>query len=524
MNFSYNLISQPWIPVLTKNGDYKNIDMKECLINAQEYLDLKDPYPIVNSAIFRLLIAMLIDIFRPNTSIDFENLLKDKYKENEIENYLIKYFERFDIFDKQKPFYQISDDRVKPKPALKMVHHYASGNNATLFDHHTETDGVGLKPDQAARFLITIQAFGLSGLSGISEKFTNAPISNIISFYLKGANLFETLYLNLVSYNQDRNGFFPSDERDKPFWRLDDPFRSRNIPYGLLDYLTWMNRRIILYPEDENGRIVVRKIKEAPGLRLDEDYIDGAKIHDPFVYYRNTKDGPKPLKFRVDRALWRDSASLFRYERQDEGTNLDEVIPIETVLNLRKLIKRNVLPMDKTFFLQAVGMASDKAKILFYRSEELPLPLEYVNDRNLLFKLHSALSYAEKISHKLFGAIREFARIATEIRQNKEEGEKKEKPKLSLDGEKLLNHLNAERFYWINAERGFLNLLEMLPKDDTAAISDWIIHINSSAINALESAIALAGNSPKFLKAQVHAAKILYGGMEKLNSGKENAE
>ena len=57
-----------------------------------------------------------------------------------------------------------------------------------------------------------------------------------------------------------------------------------------------------------------------------------------------------------------------------------------------------------------LGMANDQAKVEFYRTEHLPLPLAYLRDQQLVNSLRDdVLGMAENVARQLWGA----ARMAT---------------------------------------------------------------------------------------------------------------
>jgi len=135
--------------------------------------------------------------------------------------------------------------------------------------------------------------------------FTDAPWARGVVFLVQGTSVYQTLLLNLVRY--DAASPMPRVEGDCPAWERDDPLTpERQTPLGYLDYLTWQNRRVHLLPEDSETGPVVRTMTLGPGLRLDPN------VRDPQKHYRiDEKRGPISLRFREDRALWRDSAALF---------------------------------------------------------------------------------------------------------------------------------------------------------------------------------------------------------------------
>jgi len=518
MKASYNLIHQNWIICENIDQGLVKYNLKNLFYNLEKIYDLADPCPIVNASLLRFLVVLMIEIFNPVSINDLQKLFSDGLEHEKIIKYFNTFENRFDLFAKKYPFFQADDKRVRPKSVLKMIHHFSSGNNATLFDHHSEKDGITLQPDEAARYLIANQFFGLGGLSGIPEKFTNSPAQKGINFFIKGETLKETLLLNCFLYHGDKAGGIPLTGNDLPAWRMDDPFVSRNIPYGLKDYLTWLNRRIRLIPEPTENGFVVRRMTDGPGLRLDDSFIDGQSIRDPFHFYYQGSNSILPEKFSENKAIWRDSAALFSFETYGQRN----LLAPEIVLHLQYLVNRKVISDQRLFRLSAMGMASDKAKILFYQQEELPIPVKYLENINLVRELNVMLELGENCSKKLFGALSVYARIAVDGNDNSEENGRLKK--LSQDAEKFREHLGGDRFFWVEAQRGFLDLLIDLPVNEEGAKNNWVNHLRLTTLSAFDQAITFSGNSTRYQEAAVIAEKSLWFNLNEILGQKEVIE
>ncbi|NLE75776.1 MAG: type I-E CRISPR-associated protein Cse1/CasA, partial [Chloroflexi bacterium] len=318
MNPSFDLVHTRWIPCVRDDGTGDELGLREVLAQAHELQEVAGESPLVTAALYRLLLAVLHRVLGPRSYENWGQLwAAGSWSMSQLDRYFERWRSRFDLFHPERPFYQAADARVKPKSVSSLVHDVASGNNATLFDHHTDAEGLALSPAQAARLLLAAQSFGLAGLSGLPQKFTDGPCARGIIFLVTGSSVFETLALNLVRYPEA--AFMPHTPQDRPAWEMDDPFTpDRSVPYGYLDYLTWQNRRILLLPESAGVQALVRQMTQAPGLRLDAGALD------PLKHYRAHPDrGFLPLRFTEGRALWRDSAALFETERVGDAGRRD---------------------------------------------------------------------------------------------------------------------------------------------------------------------------------------------------------
>ena len=160
--------------------------------------------------------------------------------------------------------------------------------------HDNDARGLALSAHEAARDLLTVQAFGFGGDRGM---LTDAPWSKGVVFFVQGDTLKETLFLNLLPYPDETGGDrLPDWEIDHPSWEMDDPFMERKgQPLGYLDLLTWQNHKVMLFPEKRNDQLVVSEVKFGGGLRIAKALMDPMKLN-----LRNEKfeNGFRPLSFR----------------------------------------------------------------------------------------------------------------------------------------------------------------------------------------------------------------------------------
>ncbi|MDX1520211.1 MAG: type I-E CRISPR-associated protein Cse1/CasA, partial [Anaerolineae bacterium] len=315
--YSFNLVDEAWLACVNLEGDTEILSLRQVLLQAHQLKLLAGDSPPQTAALHRLLLAILHRIFGPEEMDDWQDLWQAaQFNADDLNDYLDEWQPRFDLFDAERPFYQAHDERVKPKSVISLSHDRAAGNNATLFDHHTEDEGEILTPAQAARALVTAQAFGLAGLAGIKgATFTDGTCASGINFLVEGDNLKQTLMLNMIMYPPD-NDIFTHTEDDAPAWEMENPFNpDRAVPLGYLDYLTWQNRRILFEPETFGSEVMVRSMTMGPALRLDMPTLNTL---DTMKHYRkDEKLGPLSTNFSEDKVLWRDSATFLSFRDMD---------------------------------------------------------------------------------------------------------------------------------------------------------------------------------------------------------------
>lgn len=521
MSYSYDLTSQPWVPCKTLDGQYVELGLHDVLTRAHELQGIQGDTPPVTVSLHRLLIAVLHRIFGPKNLKAWEKLwIAKKWDEKAISAYFASVQDHFDLFHEKHPFYQCDDPRVKPKSIINLVPHFASGNNATLFDHKLESEAVSLSPAEAARFLLAMQAFGLAGLSGLpKENFTDGPLARYSTFLIQGSTVFETLCLNLIRYDMDEGLPFPKTNAkyaDSPAWESEDAYKPiRDIPLGYLDYLTWQSRKLLLLPQlDANGEVEVSRIKVAPGLISSAEH----DLRDPMQHYRaDEKRGWLSYRFREGKSLWRDSSALLSVNHLDAEHAARPPLTFEWAA---RLVGEGVLDASQTLQIVAMGMASNQAKIDFYKQEIMPLPLEYLGSDELVGALGDELAKAEAVRNKFWGALRRMAELFLAPQADEKDGRKPDPE----DMRKLSAHWDMDGQYWAALEIPFYNLVRILPTNQVHAVSSWRDTLRLSARSAFETAEKMVGDSSRGLKASVKARGQLESGLAQVLGTRKKEE
>lgn len=496
--FSFNLVEEPWIPCVTHEGGVRDYSLAGLFAHAPDLSSVAGESPQITASILRLLLAILHRALGPEDEEEWAGLWARGGFDARVGDYLAQWRHRFDLFDAERPFYQRDDARVKPKAINKLIHEAASGNNATLFDHSLDDVPMALTPAQAARCAVAVQAFALGGLSGLDEKFTQAPCVAGAIFFIQRDTLFETLLFNLVPYPNER---LPARDDDRPSWEMDDALvPARRVPLGYLDFLTWQNRRIRLLPVAGGKGIEVCQVTEAPGLRLDES------VRNPFMHLRVDKErGLLALRFSESRALWRDSAALL------DVRGVNAVIP-QPVAWAADLAARGIIRRGERLRLMALGIANDKAKMLFQRSESLPLDPAYLTNESLVVTLGDTIvAAAEKTRNMFWGALSELAKRILAPDYDLPNARKPD----SKDVQAMVDSWDALGFYWSRLELPFLELLPRLP-DHPEAAEEWVTKVQSTAWQALEGVADNLPTTPRHLKATVAARGMLAAGLRKV--------
>lgn len=508
----FNLIEEPWIPCLMrKTNDIQEFGIKDALLKANETKEIVDNSPFVVVSLHRLLLAILHRNFGPKSFSNWKQLWRaGKWDERILSTYFEKWKSRFNLFDEERPFYQYPKVNKKDgkesniEPLELLMDEKASGNNKTLFDHSynsKETSRKPYTPNITARYLIARQSFALLG-----RGYSYSTMIKGLSVWAVGENLFETLALNLVVYNPHQNKPMVSEKGenyrslDEPFWERDKLTRATSndkdgtSPLGYLDYLTWQSRRIQLIPSED--RKIVTECRLQQNYKLAKDEV----VFDPFkVYVRDKKEGYRHLNLNPNKALWRDSHAIFNQEIEEnkEGTLFSHLAQIYSAVG-EKEIKGN-----RRYELSVYGVTKlSNAKFDSWSQERMPLPLDYLNNQELLKNLKDAIEFAEEIGKRLQRSMKKLA--------------DKLQSKIAFP---------AMSFYWATLEHLFYDLLLSLPENKEKAMREWFLAVEKIAKEGFHKTANSLSGSAMEQKAIVESERLFYGSIQKyLNKNSEYRE
>lgn len=458
MNPYFNLIDEPWIPCLMPDNRLQEFGLLEVLVRAPEIREIFHSSPLVVTAVHRLLLAILHRNFGPENLAAWKELWeRGSFDAQVLQQYFDRWRERFFLFHPERPFYQVPNmEGATEHPPQKLMQEASWGNNPTLFDHNFKKLSVPLHPKQAALYLLASQAFSFAGTAGKNfENFTDSPLARGLIVVPLGQNLFETLSLNLINYNQE-NPIPWINSDDPPCWEQDlkNYFnRGNKIINGYLDYLTLLSRKINLI-FDENKIII--KCQIIQGLKLSDNF-----TKEVFMAYKQVQEqGLIPLRLEPERAIWRDSHALLCELHKINLKKKKLMTRRPEIFNWIARIKNDLGSRDYQF--DVMGMASNKAKVELWRFERLPLPLAYLDDKDLLGELRLALEKCERAHDLLLSHTKKLAALvlAPPVAGQRRQADPKEVAR-------LVQSWAPSRRYWARLEAPFRHLMIELPADQT---------------------------------------------------------
>jgi CRISPR system Cascade subunit CasA len=409
MTASFNLIDRPWIPCqFVGTAVPQDLSLRDTLAHAEEITGIVADSPLETIAVHRLLLAVLHRIFRVADDSDWSELWEaGRFDVASIDAWADVWRHRFDLFDADRPFYQAPGlPETAATTVAKLGHEFSAGNNAVLFDHSWDTSLPSIRAARVARLVLSQHMFAIGGLIG---RLPGDPPSAEAAHLVKaavllnvGANLFETLVLNMVQVDGEAGEPFEFDAtKDAPAWERPPAHAAERAPDGYLDLLTWQSRRILLFPNPDGD--TVSRMTLMAGFRLSSDLT--VRQRETMAAYKLRANPMKgtdpwaPVGFAPEKALWRDSSNLLQA--------LNETKQISAALRwLARLRNERAIDPSRKFNLAAFGLSTDRAKVFLWRSEELPLPLAYLDEPDLVAALGRAVTAAEESGKALRGGVR----------------------------------------------------------------------------------------------------------------------
>jgi CRISPR type I-E-associated protein CasA/Cse1 len=509
MELSFNLLDEKWIQCIDKDKKIVLLNLRETVTEAHNLTGLAADLPIVNASLFLFLLAFTSSANRLKNLDEWDALhSQGNFPKEVTEQYAKVWHDRFDLLDKEHPFYQDPKigKRAKDLKKLKngqspvakslsgLLLHISSGSNATLFEHSMDAAEKWYSMEEAARILVMLQSYSLGGMSSASigddKYYKDSPFSRGITFLCRGDNLFESLLQNMIPEEKD---IFSQGKQDRPCWEAEDPFeKDSGIPKGLIDLLTWQSRRMHLIPETVDESICVRYCFSAPGLPLVETFAN--------PYYLNQHEVKKgettfrPLRFRTSGVIWRDSGVILDKQRSFSDK------PVTKIL-FEDLKAEGILESPR-IRLDLYGMCTEpgQKKVYFYEHERFDAPAVYLEKPELFQAFSDALNLAEAIRSALYSATMVMASYKIYPEQDVNEGMKPDKKMVAA----LYEHINMERRFWGSLETKFYRMMNLLPETEEA-LDEWKLALLSAARESLAAAADLAGDDVTSLKARAKA-------------------
>lgn len=516
MSYSFQLLEQPWIPVVNiANRRGPDLNLLELFEKAQDFKDIAHGSPLVVSSLHRFLLAVIYSALGYPTEASWISLWRaGKFPIEKIKAYLISKKECFDLFDREKPFYQVASyNSSKPSYPQRLVHELASGNNAVIFDHHFDSKAEILSPQEAALCLVAAQGWAVGGgkTGDGYPNATNGPLMSGALSLVYGNTLFKTLLLNYVGKSA-LNGWPEND--DKPAWEqtATEPVKSKNYPKGFKDYLTWQTRTIKLHAEKINNKIVVSKVSYAQG----REYGPETMLFDPNFTYKKGKEGWHSIKINESKACWRDSGSLFNLSTGDSDAKRPEVLQW-----LAQIADDADLLNSERMSIRVFGLCNDKAKIFLWRQDSLPLPISLLNNKDRVECVRIAIQKTEEVGKILTTALFQFTKS---IKIPNSKADAKLSAPVAAGIRSAVDSLQADDRFWSSLDIPFIKFVTNIgsEQDDNLLnihLENWVNKIVVPCAKKIYAQVTSAYDfNSSCLKAQIHGEDFLRNGLKRITN------
>lgn len=503
---TFDLTTDRWLAVTLTNGQSETWGLRELFARSHEAKGLSEPSPLTHTAIMRYLIAILHRAYKGPAGIASWRRMWDlnAFGAEPIEGYLNSWQHRFDLFHPDQPFAQVPDggDIKAASPVTRLLMERVSGNNGTLWDHSIDVQPMAMSAADAARSLLTAQAYAFAG----AQIFRDSPMIAGYCLFLEGTTLFETLMLNLQRYDDAAPVTLTASD-DAPWWELDvdpDIDAAGNRPMGLTDLLTWRSRQIHLFPELD---ATVRLCSYRPWY-----WVRPNRVLDPFKRYLPAPDDANaervyPQSFQEGKALWRDSHGFFPDGYQDPRTKRPVQRPgiVSWVATLEANYRTRGEDLDNEVRpkLLACGIVkATQATVRLWRADRLPLPLSILEEPERNTRVEWAVQLAEATRHGLRKA------AATYAREVVGHGLRDPAP------EDVSREVTALRFvdrYWAALDQAFPEFLQGLANatDPADAATQWKDDLRRVATGAYFDATDETNTDGNRMRAQAVGSRML---------------
>ncbi len=387
---SFNALTEPWIPVIRMDGSNDELSLWSCLEQAPELREIRDPSPIIEFGIYRLLVAFVLDALiltdqRPEDPLDLKSMIEGKrFDLNLMKDYVEKCGDVFDLFHPERPFLQTKvNTKAKLKSLAGLYPVVPSGTNVNHWQHSHEDD-LSVSAQMATRLLTTISPFMTAGGAGLSPSINGAPPIYALPF---GKALFETIILNIPLRKQDSG-------KGLTAWRTKRSPGRECTQATTVEAMTWRPRKIQLIPEmglDDSP--IVRKMKFEKGDSTRLTWIDGS------LAYRFDKNKVTPIRMRENRPIWRDAGPLLLLNEADHAKG-------EKKVSYRRadVVEQafTITDSGNPLVIQVYGMRTDmKMKIFEWVKSALSIPAHLGQSTRLGSLVDLELRRAEQTVYRL---------------------------------------------------------------------------------------------------------------------------
>jgi CRISPR type I-E-associated protein CasA/Cse1 len=410
-NFSFNLLDNPWLPVVNHKGEKEFLSVNEFLNKAHELERFDFPLPGLETAVIRFFVALVHIVGAPETLKDWENsLLSGKFEKKFSKELNDKYYNKFDLFSKTEPFMQ-EKQLAKLQEASdgidRLINFNPYATNQIHWNHlfvDSKDRITGISPSFAIIQMLLANMTMMAGGAGYKPGINGVPPVYVL---LKGENLFKSIYLNVINNKLSQN---VSDQNQLKVNEEGFPLNKKgelsakqiDIQTGIL----WKSRDLLLIPtvnsnmticslSGKETSIVINKIFFKPqSVSLKKDSF----WYDPMIIKNDL--GAKGLKKltvqNYELPPWKEYPSLINTKGRDYKKK--KVFPPLIIKQISE-IKANKRPKTSVSIL---SIATDyKAKIFQINEKQYFFNSEFIDDEEAIQNIELLVTLIEEFEYYL---------------------------------------------------------------------------------------------------------------------------
>ncbi|NNG35424.1 type I-E CRISPR-associated protein Cse1/CasA [Nakamurella aerolata] len=400
----FNLIDEPWIPVVTLDGGAETVSLADLFRRAPELRRIDGEIGTQSFALLRLCLAILQRAFDHYLDEGYDPVpmvedLREQWTDAavpDIVDYLAQHRDRFFLFHPTAPFFQVAGmttDKGEVSSLNKIV-----AERPPFLATRSRRGLRSIDPADAARWLVHVHAFDVSGIKTGVAGHPRAKGGKVYpegvgwagqlgGLHLVGANLKDTLLLNVAAAEVDAN----RRRRDLPPWEREvavvgEEQHLAERPFGPVDLYTWQARRVRLVGSRDavtgvvltyGDRFVIQERQDLLGV----EPMTGWRYSKPQTA-KYKRDIRMPREHRAESRLWQGMGPLVR------PVNLrpvEEGLPSRLIDHAAKLVLAGspLLP-NGLVRLQAVGAVygSQSSVLDDIYEDDLDLPAALLDPQN----------------------------------------------------------------------------------------------------------------------------------------------
>ena len=460
----FNLVTSDWIPVRMADGASRLVSLDAAFRNGRDIVDL-DCAPHERIALTRLLVCIThAALGAPNSPADWGNFGQDMA--TAVPDYLHHpdILPHFNLLGDGPRFLQVAVKNTKQEHLLAFLE-FKFASNPTLFDHAAGEERE-MSHDQLALNLLTFQNFFIGGCMGPAKNggvTGNGPALKFLHTYLRGANLRESILLNLLDKSCVSNFGRPVWEHFKP-----QPIAllPRLAPQPCNIWLTktrmWISQGIE-YPLETEGK--PKKIV----------------FRDPYATIVARQDSVRFLRANPDKALWRDLYLILELKA------IEKYGEIAAPLNL--ISHASLLNCDHVSLWAGELIKGEKAVVVDAIESTFAVPTAMLKPEGLTV-YQAGVDYAEKQGLQISHAVDEYIKSdsSTSDRGIKQLHASEKKSRTY----KRRCIASAQRHYWHALDREYEVLLDLVGEGSSLRFEErgnqWGDLVRSAARKAYEHA------------------------------------